>query len=50
MGYYIDLKNITLEKYKEILKASDLIPSWKVLEKDIDKNLDTIQKYNIENY
>ena len=49
MGYYINLKNITLDKYKEILKAADLIPSWKILEKDIDINLDIIKKYNIEN-
>lgn len=49
MGYYIDLKNISIDKYKEILKAADLIPSWKVLEKDIDKNLNIIKKHNIMN-
>ena len=49
MAYYIDLKTITLDKYKEVLKTADLIPSWKILEEDIDKNLDVIKKYNIEN-
>ncbi len=49
MGYYIDLKSISIDKYKEILKTAELIPSWKVLENDIDKNLDIIKKNNIEN-
>ncbi len=37
MGYYIDLKSISIDNYKEILKTTELIPSWKVLEDDIDK-------------
>jgi hypothetical protein len=49
MGYYIDLKSISIDKYKEILKISELIPSWKILEKDIEKNLDIIKKCSIEN-
>jgi hypothetical protein len=49
MGYYIDLKSISIDKYKEILKTAELIPSWKILEKDIDKNLDVIKKCNIKN-
>lgn len=49
MGYYIDLKGITIDKYKEILKTAELIPSWKILENDIDKNLDIIKKSNIKN-
>lgn len=49
MGYSIDLKNISIDKYKEILKSSELIPSWKDLEKDIDKNLNIIKKKNIKN-
>ncbi len=44
MGYYIDLRSISIDKYKEILKATELIPSWKILGKDIDKNLDIIKK------
>ena len=49
MGYYIDLKSISIDKYKIILKTTELIPSWKVLEEDIDKNLDIIKKQHIEN-
>lgn len=49
MGYYIDLQRISIDKYKEILKTTELIPSWKVLEEDIDKNLDIIKKHNIKN-
>ncbi len=49
MGYYIDLKGISIDKYKEVLKTAELIPSWKILESDIDKNLDIIKKSNIKN-
>ena len=49
MGYYIDLKKISISKYKKILKTADLLPSWKILEKNIDKNLYIIKKQNIEN-
>lgn len=49
MGYYIDLKNISIDKYKEILKTTELIPSWKVLGENIDKNLNIIKKQYIEN-
>ena len=27
MGYYIDLKAISIDEYEEILKAADLLPS-----------------------
>lgn len=49
MGYYIDLKNISIDTYKEILKTADLIPSWKILEEDIDKNFEVIKKHGIKN-
>ncbi len=49
MGYYIDLKSISIDKYKEILKTTELIPSWKVLGENIDKNLNVIKKQHIEN-
>ncbi len=49
MGYYIDLKSISIDKYKDILKSAELIPSWKVLEENIDKNLDVIKEHNIKN-
>jgi len=49
MGYYINLKLISIDEYKEILKTADLLPSWQVLKEDIDKNLDIIKKHNIQN-
>lgn len=49
MGYYIDLKSISINKYKEILKASDLIPSRMLLKENINKNLDSIKEHHILN-
>jgi len=49
MGYYIDLPSISIDQYKEVLKTTELIPSWKVLGENIDKNLDIIKKHNINN-
>ena len=49
MGYYIDLKSISIDTYKDILKATDLLPSWKILEQDIDQSFEAIKKYNVEN-
>ncbi len=49
MAYYIDLEKITIEDYKEILKSATLIPSWRILREDIDKNLDTIKAQGVNN-
>jgi len=49
MGYYIDLSSIGIDKYREGLKTADLIPSWKVLEDDIDKNIEILKNHNIKN-
>lgn len=49
MGYYINLKKITLNHFKKNLKSADLIPSWMILKQDIDKNLDIIKSYNVKN-
>ncbi|RAJ11509.1 DUF4332 domain-containing protein [Arenibacter echinorum] len=49
MGYYIDLKSISIDAYKDILKNKTLIPSWKVLENDIDENLSILKTHNINN-
>ncbi len=49
MGYYIDLKSISIDKYKEILKTTELIPSWKVIGENIDKNLNIVKNQYIEN-
>ena len=37
MGYYIDLKCISIEEYKKILKSSDLLPSRMILKDNINK-------------
>jgi hypothetical protein len=49
MGYYIDLESISIDTYKQTLRTADLIPSWMVLKENIDENLDTIKKHNINN-
>ncbi len=49
MGYYIDLRNISLDEYKEILKSADLIPSRMVLKENIDDIFDAINAQKIEN-
>lgn len=49
MGYYIDLENISLDEYKNILKTRYLIPSHMVLRDNIDKNFDTIIKAGFNN-
>lgn len=49
MGYYVDLKSISIDEYKNILKSTELIPSWKILEKNIDGKLDAIKSQNIKN-
>lgn len=49
MGYFIDLKQISIDRYKTILKSADLIPSWIILKDNIDENLDHIKEQNIQN-
>ena len=49
MGYYIDLESISIDQYKTILRAADLIPSWMVLKENIDENFDTIKDQGISN-
>lgn len=49
MGYYIDLKEISIDEYKDILKTTELIPSWKILEEGVDKNLNILKKNNVRN-
>jgi len=49
MGYYIDLKNISIDKYKEILKSADLLPSRMILKYNIDDIFNIIKKQKIEN-
>lgn len=49
MGFYIDLSRISLDEYKEKLKASDLLPSRMVLKDVIDDNFHLIQDQHIQN-
>lgn len=49
MGYYIDLKQICIDDYKQILKSANLIPSWMVLKENIEENLEIIKKEGIQN-
>lgn len=49
MGYYINLEAISIDKYKEILRKADLIPSWMVLKENINENMEIIKKQNIGN-
>ncbi|MCK4662033.1 MAG: DUF4332 domain-containing protein [Bacteroidales bacterium] len=49
MGYYIDLENISIGKYKEILKLADLLPSRMILKDNIDSNFDLIKKQKVQN-
>ncbi len=49
MSYYINLKDISIDKYKEVLKSAILIPSWKILRENIEQNLNQIKKQNIQN-
>jgi hypothetical protein len=47
MGYHIDLKKISIEEFKEILRTADLIPSWMVLKENININLTIIKKQRL---
>ncbi len=48
MGYYIDLRNISLVEYKEILNTSDLLPGRMILKDNIDHYFDLIKNQNIK--
>lgn len=49
MGYYINLRNVSISKYKNILKSADLLPSRIILKNDIDNIFNVIKKQQIEN-
>lgn len=48
MGYYVDLKSISIDGYKEILKASDLLPSRLILKDNIDSNFNLIKSQKVK--
>lgn len=49
MSYYIDLKSISIDQFRTILKTMHLIPSWKILGENVDNHLDAIKKQGIDN-
>lgn len=49
MGYYINLKNISIDQYKEILKSADLLPSRSILKENLDEYFTIIKGKNIHN-
>jgi len=49
MGYYIDLKSLNIDQYKNILKSADLLPSRMILKNNIDDIFNAIKKQKIEN-
>ena len=49
MAYYRDLTKISIDDYKEILRSSDLLPSWKVLGENIDESMDSIKEQGVQN-
>lgn len=49
MGYYIDLKSISIDQYRGILKTADLLPSRMALKENIDSNFNTIKNQKITN-
>jgi len=49
MSYYRDLKAISIENLKEILRDMDMIPSWMILKENISQRMDSIIKQGVSN-
>lgn len=49
MAYYIDLAKIDIDQFKEIIQATELIPSWKILQNNLDEDLDILKNQRIGN-
>lgn len=49
MTYTIDIKKISLEDYREILRHQDLLPSRKILQQDLDTNFEAILSLGVSN-
>lgn len=47
MQYNINLSQISIEEYKDLLKKQNLLPSRKLLKANIDHNFDLIVKYGV---
>lgn len=50
MGYSLDLRMISIDAYKEILKNQYLLPSRKILHQDMDSSFNTIHSCQIKNF
>jgi len=49
MPYYIDLNKISIDQYKKKLKRTNFLPSWKILEDNIEEKMNVIKKQKIKN-
>lgn len=49
MAYNLDLSNISVDEYKQLLKSQNLLPARKILLDNIDINFELIAKQNINN-
>lgn len=49
MGYFVDLKNISIADYKNKLKNGYLVPSRQILKENIEFNFSLIAKHSISN-
>lgn len=49
MGYHIDLKSISLDQYREMLKTKTLIPSWKILTENLDQRIEALKEIGFTN-
>ena len=48
-GYYLDLETFSLEKLKERLKNSRVLPSQKIIQESIDERFARLKQYGLEN-
>jgi hypothetical protein len=49
MDYYINLENISIDEYREILKSADLLPSRMILKENIDDVFRIIKDQGVSN-
>lgn len=47
MGYQIELKNFSLQNYKELIRNQNLLPRRKILQEDLDARFDAIQQADL---
>jgi hypothetical protein len=49
MGYSLDLRKISIDAYKEILRNQYLLPSRRILHQDMDSSFDALHSCQIKN-